>query len=65
MSDATYDGAWEVIKSVKSTDTLEGEKLCPVCKKGMVRYEIQHPESMFSGHWSAFCSTENCISFIK
>ena len=65
MSDATYNGAWEVFYSIKSSDPLEGEKPCPVCKKGMVKYQIQHPDGIFSGHWSACCSTKNCISFVK
>ena len=65
MSYATYDGAWEVVNSIKSTDPLEGEKLCPVCKKGMVKYKIQNPDGLFRGHWSAYCSSKNCISFVK
>jgi len=69
----TSDGAWEVFKSVKYCDfkslefgeQLEGTKPCPVCKNGTVTYRIQHPEGIFGGHFSVYCSTSNCISFIK
>jgi len=69
----TVDGAWEVFKSVKYKDfeslefwePLEGTKSCPVCEKGIVKYHIQHPQGVFQGHFSVYCSTPNCISYIK
>lgn len=69
----TIDGAWEVFKSVKYENfkslefggPLEGTKPCPVCKKGTVTYNIQHPESILRGHFWVYCSTPNCISYVK